>query len=182
MKILFYDRIQDSDAVDVLKSPALAEKLVDSSFTIVFNASQTIDCFGIGYTDATEITINGQTTTFTATGNKLNGLYILTTAITGTTLTITHDGTYMGRFAASQYVELGLSPAREPGFWNTSKPRKTLSGQIIEGTGGVVGRKMQVEVKYKIDSDAFEVIENGYNNELGLGYPVFILFDKAYNS
>jgi len=116
MKILFYDRIQDSDAPDSLKSASLADKLTDSSFVITFDASETINCFGIGNTDATEITINAQVISLIGIGKYKNGLYLLTTAITGTVLTISHNGTYIGRLAAGQYVQLGCSPAREPGF------------------------------------------------------------------
>ena len=182
MKILFYDRIQDSDANSKLKSAPLADKLTDASFVITFDESETINCLGIGYTDATTLTVNGETISLSAEGKYKNGLYILDTEITGTTLTITHNGTYIGRLAAGQYVELGLSPAREPGFWNTAVPRKTLSGQIIEGKGGVVGRSQQVDIRYKINKSDWEQIENGYNAELGRGYPMFILFDKEYDS
>ena len=181
MKILFYDRMQDSDANDKLKSAPLADRLVDSSFVITFDASETIDCIGVGYTDATTITINGEVVSLVGDGKYKSGLYILVTEITGTTLTVSHNGTYIGRLAAGQYVSLGLAPAREPGFWNTSKPRKTLSGQIIEGKGGVVGRYQQVDIRYKIDKTAFAQIENGYNNEVGRGYPMFMLFDNEYN-
>lgn len=182
MKILFYDRVQDSDANPKLKSAPLADKLVDSSFVITFDASETINCIGVGYTDATTITINGEVISLSETGKYKNGLYILITEITGTTLTVSHNGTFIGRLAAGKYVELGASPAQEPGFWNTSKPRTTTSGQLIEGRGGVVGRLQQVDIRYKFTREGLEQIESGYNAELGRGFPMFISFGKEYDS
>jgi len=181
MKVLFYDRLQDSNADDTLKSPSLSDKFFDSSFTVTLDATEDINCFGIGNTDATQITINSQVISLTGSGKYKNGLYLLTTALSTNTLTISHNGTYIGRLAVGEYIELCLSPGREPGFWNTAQPRRTLSGQVVEGAGGLTGRKCQVEVKYKINKTAFDEMENGYNAELGLGYPLFILFDRAYN-
>lgn len=182
MKILFYDRLQDSDAQAALISPSLADTLMDSAFVLTFDASETVNCFGIGNTDATTITINGQVISLSGTGKYKNGLYLLTTAITGTVLTISHNGTYIGRLAFGAYVELGLSPSREPGYTNTNEPRRTLSGQIVEGKGGLIARVQEVEVRYKVDSTAWTAIENGMNAEMGRGYPLFILFDREYNS
>lgn len=181
MKILFNDLIQNSDAPATLKSPALADILTDDAFVITLDSSGTVNCIGVGYTDATEITVNGETVTFSDTGNYLNGLYILDTPITGTTLTISHDGTFMGRFAAGEYVELGASQSQEPGFYSTSEPRTTLSGQTVEGAGGIAGREQQVDVKYKLTRVGMTNFEEGHRTQISKGFPVFVIFDIEYN-
>lgn len=182
MKILLYDRMQDSDAADSLISAPLADTITDTNFTITFDESETINCIGIGNTDATTITVNGEDISITDSGKYANGLYALSTEITGTTLTVSHNGTYLGRMAAGQYTELGLSPPREPGFVSTANPRMTLAGQVIKGAGGITKRVQQVDIRYKVDSDAFTAFQNGFDAELREGFPVFVLFDIEYDS
>jgi hypothetical protein len=172
MKILFYDLIQDSDAPATLKSPALADKLIDDGFTITLDDTYTIDCIGIGYTDATAITVNGELITIAG-----NGLYLLDTVLSTDTLTVAHDGTYVGRLAAGEYSKLGASPAREPGFYSTNNPRRTLSGQVVPGAGGITGRQIDIDVRYKFTRDIFDQIEAAYPDQLGKGFPVFVRFD-----
>ena len=109
-------------------------------------------------------------------------MYLLDTPITGTSIDVSHGGTFIGRFAAGEYSSLGVSPSREPGFYTTANPRKTLSGQVVEGAGGITGRKISVDVRYKIDRDIFEKMESAYQNQISRGFPFFILFDKEYNS
>lgn len=182
MKILFYDLIQNSDADDSLKSPALADTLLDASFTITLDATYNIDCIGVGNTDATEITINGETITFSETDKYLNGLYLLTTSLNTNTLTISHNGTYIGRFACGEYVELCASPSSEPGLWSTYEPRRTQSGQVIKGAGGIAGRKIQYDIRYKVNRNKFDIIEEAHIEQIGKGFPLFVLFDIEYNS
>jgi hypothetical protein len=106
-----------------------------------------------------------------------NGLYRIIPVITDK-ITITTDGSYIGRFAAGIAVDLPTAIAKEPGFASTAKPRKTLSGQIIPGAGGYAYRTVSVDVRYKIDRPAISQIETAYKGQIGLGYPYFLLFDK----
>jgi len=177
MKILFDDLIQRSDAPMPLKSASLADKLEDDSLVIVLDSSYEIDCFGVGNTDATEVTINGQTITL-GTNDEKNGLYLLDTSLNTDTINLSHDGTFIGRFALGKSRSLGASPSREPGFYSTSSPRITASGQVIPGGGGISGRKISVDFRYKIDQEIFEDIDNAYLGQISKGLPFFILFDK----
>lgn len=177
MKILFNDLIQNSDAPDSLKSPALSDRLVDDAFVITLTASATINCIGIGYTDATTVTVNGEAITFSE-----NGLYILTTELSTDTLTVSHNGTYIGRLAAGEYSKLGASMPREPGFFSTHKPRRTLSGQVIPGAGGITGRRIDIDIRYKFTKTIFDAVEAAFPGQIGKGFPFFVLFDIEYNS
>lgn len=116
-----------------------------------------------------------------ASGVVLNGLYSFLETSNTTRVEITHNGTYFGRIALGKYTELGCSPSREPGLWSTSEPRRTLSGQVVLGAGGVTGREIQVDVKYKVDSEDFATIEAGQREQFGTGLPIFILFDKEFH-
>ncbi|MDR1469348.1 MAG: hypothetical protein LBT00_08660 [Spirochaetaceae bacterium] len=56
MKVLFYDVIQNSNAPDSLKTPALADRLEYSDpVTVTFDFPRSIDAVGIGFTDAKAI-------------------------------------------------------------------------------------------------------------------------------
>lgn len=176
MRILIDDKIQGSDAAAALKSPALSDVYTQSPGTITLDDTYTIDCIGVGYTDATTITVNGEVVTLATT--EKSGLYLLTTTLTTATLTITHDGTYIGRLAAGQNRFLGAAPSREPGFYTTAEPRVTASGQVIEGAGGYTGRRIDVDFRYKITSDIYDDITAAYPTQLSRGYPLFIYFDK----
>jgi len=110
-----------------------------------------------------------------------NGLYLLDQEYTSSGFDITHNGTYLGRIALGVYTKLGCSPSREPGLYSTADARRTLSGQVVPGAGGIVGRTQQVDVKYKINRDKFDEIEAGYRSTIGQGYPIFVLFDDEYH-
>ena len=59
MKILVNDIIQNSDAPDALKSPALSDVFdVNEALTINFDGEKPIDCIGLGNTDGTYFTFN----------------------------------------------------------------------------------------------------------------------------
>jgi hypothetical protein len=106
-----------------------------------------------------------------------NGLYRIIPVVTDR-ITLTIDGTYIGRFAAGMAVDLPTAIAKEPGWASTAKSRKTLSGQVIPGAGGYTYRTVSVDVRYKIDKSALSEIEMAYHSQIGLGYPYFLLFDK----
>jgi hypothetical protein len=106
-----------------------------------------------------------------------NGLYRILPIVTDK-ITITIDGSYIGRFAAGMAVDLPTAIAKEPGFASTATNRKTLSGQVIPGRGGYSYRTISVDVRYKIDKSALSQIEMAYNGQIGLGYPYFLLFDR----
>jgi hypothetical protein len=57
MKILFYDIIQVSNAPSSLRSPALADRWGGSNLIITLDQPREINCIGIGYTDAKELTL-----------------------------------------------------------------------------------------------------------------------------
>src|SRR6056297_2193682 len=172
MMILIDDKIQASNAPAALKSPALADVSELTTFSITLAATETIDAIGIGGTDATTVTVNGQAITYIE-----NGLYMIDEITTGT-LTITHDGTYIGRLAAGKGRFLGAAPMREPGFYTTEEPRVTASGQVVAGAGGYTGRSIGLDFRYKIDSDIFDDFENAYASQIAKGFPFFLYFDK----
>ena len=60
MKILINDKMQFASGVPAeIKSPALADRYNASvTFTATFDDAEIVNCIGIGYTDATEITID----------------------------------------------------------------------------------------------------------------------------
>ncbi len=181
MKILIHDILQYSDAPSDLLSPALSDICYFTTIEIQLDKSRYIDSLGIGNTDATEVTINNQTFPLqslgVSPGNYKNGLYKITGQTTDT-LTISHNGTYMGRLAAGAARSLGCSPSREPGFWTTANPRTTLSGQIVPGAGGISGRQIQVKFTYKITEEIFRDFERAYPLFISRGYPYFVLFDE----
>ena len=179
MKILIDDKMQNSDAPDEWKSPSLADTSIDTSETITLDSVSDIDCIGVGNTDATTITINSEVVTLATT--QKTGLYILVTALNTSSLTISHNGTYIGRVAVGKYRDLYPSPAREPGFYTTQKPRLTASGQVVEGAGGVSGRELNLDFRYKFTLDIFNDIESAFTEQLAKGYPFFLYFDKETN-
>lgn len=180
MRILLNDIMQFASGVpDSIKSPALADiYTADIEFDATFSTSQTIDCVGIGYTDAASLIVdNGSTTrtvTITKTAPEQNGLYILDAAISGTDFNISHNGTFIGRVGIGTNRRLGVNPSMEPGFYTTSENRTTLSGQIIPGAGGFAGFRFEADVRYKIDSDVYNDIILAYNTQIMRGFPYFI--------
>lgn len=181
MRKLINDIVQYSDAPEAIKSPALADTYTTTPFIITLDDTYDIDCIGVGYTDATEITINGDVITLDTIQRNRSGLYLLTSQINTGVLTVSHNGTYIGRFGAGLSRLLGAAPSREPGFYTTAKPRITASGQVIEGAGGISGRKQGVDFRYKIDRDIFADFEAAFESQISRGFPFFILFDKEFH-
>ncbi len=182
MRILFDDLIQRSDAPSLLKSPSLADISEETSFIITLDATEQINAIGIGNTDATEFIVNGETIALdlAAPYNQYkNGLYLLTTQINTNTLTITHDGTYVGRISAGYCPRLKASKAREPGFTSTHQNRETLSGQTIPGAGGISRRRIDVDFRYQFDSAIWDQIAVAHPTQLAKGFPLFICFEEC---
>lgn len=187
MKILINDIMQIANGVpDAVKSPDLSDTYDDAvSFSITFDTPVTINCIGIGYTDATEVEITDGTTTVTITIDKPapyhNGLYLIDELTFeyeyGSEFTISHNGTFIGRVGIGTYHELGTNPTKEIGFYTTTESRKTLSGGTIPGVGGYSGRRFGADVRYKIDSDVYDDIEDAYPGQIMKSFPYFILTD-----
>ncbi len=176
MKILIDDKVQGSNAEDALKSPSLADVSIDTAFVLTLDAVYDITAIGVGNTDATEITVNSEVVSLSSI--EKNGLYDLVTALNTNTLTVSHNGSYLGRFAAGVSRSMGISPSREPGFYTTAKPRTTASGQVVEGAGGISGRRIDVDYRYKINEDILDDYESAYQAQISKGFPFFIWFNK----
>jgi hypothetical protein len=106
-----------------------------------------------------------------------NGLYEIPPVI-ASAVTIEIAGTYIGRFGAGKGVPLGTSLAKEPSFNTTEETRKTLSGQIIPGTGGYNFRSVGLDTRYKIGGDAMREIKAAWPGQIAKGFPFFLLFDS----
>jgi len=187
MKILINDKMQFASGVPAeIKSPALADRYNASvTFTATFDDAETVNCIGIGYTDATEIEIDDGITTpqiitlpvrTDITRKYNNGLYLLT-EMTSDTYTITHNGNYIGRVGIGEYRTLGTAPSKEIGFYTTTESRETLSGQTIPGAGGYYGRRFVADIRYKFDEDVYNDLETAYQTQIQRSYPYFILLD-----
>jgi hypothetical protein len=166
------------------------------TITMVFNAIQLLDIEGNtttpsytyeGGIDFLDYELDIESNIITGDGALAqsimiagNGLYRILPVVTDK-ITITTDGSYIGRFAAGMAVDLPTAIAKEPGLSSTAKNRTTLSGQIIPGRGGYTYRTLSVDVRYKIDKAALSQIGMAYNGQIGLGYPYFLLFDKEAN-
>jgi hypothetical protein len=181
MKILINDILQSSDAPEALISPALADTWEGTGITVTLDASRTFDCVGIGYTDATAVTVNGTEITIPTVSpypdSYKNGLFVLPSQ-TDDEVVISHDGTYIGRLALGTSRSIYASPSREPGFYTTSEPRVTAAGQVIAGAGGYSGRRIDLDFRYKIDRDIFQDIQDAYASQVSKGFPFFLYFDK----
>lgn len=191
MKILIYDKMQIATGVpDEIKSPALSDYYEDAvSFTATFETAEKIDCIGIGYTDATQVTVTNESgdsrsITISKSAPYQNGLYLLSSPIYvsdleyGGVLTITHNGTYIGRVGIGEYRKLCGNPTMEIGFYTTEKNRETLSGQVIPGSGGYSGRVFDFDVRYEIDIDnIYADIELAYAGQISKGFPYFMYTD-----
>jgi len=175
MRILFNDAIQYSDAPDALKSPALSETAsIADSLAITLDKDREINCIGIGNTDGSHFTVNGETLKFTE-----NGLYLLKTQTVSQLLIVT-DATFIGRIAAGIATRIGTAVAKEPAFASTSAPRRTLSGQVVMGLGGYNYRTLSLDSRYRVDEKAMSEMAEGYPH-IAKGYPFFIdLSDEAY--
>jgi len=184
MKILFNDIIQNANLNEYnynLKSPSLAEITTNivtannlNPIVISFDRPARINAIGIGNTDGTTFIVNGQTINFIG-----NGLYMIN-EINTSQLTISFNGTYIGRLAAGIGIDIPTSIRKEPSYCSTANPRITLSGQVIHGAGGYNYKIISLDTRYKIDSFAMSEIENGYTY-ISRGYPFFIdLTDEYY--
>ena len=180
MKILFNDILQFSNAPDALKTPALSETTVfNNPLTVQLNNEYKINAIGTGNTDGTyfDLSINDAIYHFNFAGN---GLYVLPITILASKISVISDATFIGRLAAGIGVNIPTSIAKEPGFNSTAEPRKTLSGQVIPGSGGYNYKTLSLDSRYKIGKIAMEEIKSGYKY-IGMGYPFFIdLADEAY--
>jgi len=94
-----------------------------------------------------------------------------------TEMTIDHNGTYIGRLAAGEYRQINTTPRKEIGFFSTNENRKTLAGGVIPGAGGYSGRKVDLDVRYKLTEDILEDIETAYPDQIARGFPFFMLLD-----
>jgi hypothetical protein len=52
-----------------------------------------------------------------------------------------------------------------------------LSGQTIPGKGGYSGRSIDLDVRYKIDSDTYDDIEKAYPYTISKSFPYFLCLD-----
>jgi len=175
VRVIFNDLLQTSDAPAALKTPALADTSTANGLTVTFPASAKYNAIGIGNTSAPEIIVNGQTITLEQPDT--NGLYMLPQEYEQNTVTLSISSEYtVGRIAVGFAHSVGLSPAREPGFWSTNNSRTTLSGQVIAGVGGVTGRKITVDVRYKLTREMVADIEAAYPSQIGRDFPLFVDF------
>ena len=187
MKILINDKMQFASGVPAeIKSPALADRYNTSdTFTATFDDAEIVNCIGIGYTDATEITIDGGITTSQIitlpvrndrTRKYNNGLYLLN-EMKSNTYNITHNGSYIGRVGIGEYRTLGTAPSKEIGFYTTTESRETLSGQTIPGAGGYYGRRFVADVRYKFTEEIYNDLETAYQTQIQRSFPYFLLLD-----
>jgi len=189
MKILIHDKMFMAENVpEEIITPALSDIYEDSNtFTVNFLTNEKINCVGIGNTDATVVTIENsdgdiRTITITQSAPYQNGLYLINTIYPGDDeyggiIKISHNGTYIGRVGIGEYRTLGTGITKEIGFYTTTETRKTLQGQIIPGAGGYCGRTIDVDVRYKIDSEIYEDIAKAYPSQIQKQIPFFLLFD-----
>lgn len=187
MKILIYDKMLDASGVpDEIISPALAD-IYDTATSFEFDLAEygLINCIGIGYTDAAQVTISNGTISrsisITQDAPYQNGLYLINDIYPGgeynLTFTISHNGTYIGRVGIGEYRKLNTAIEKDLGFYTTNENRETLSGQVIPGSGGYYGRRWNANVQYEIDSDIYNDILAAYSNQIMRGFPYFMLTD-----
>ena len=203
MIILFSDLIQESDAAQALKTPALSDTL-NLTYPLVINFPEPVEisAVGIGNTDgrffdfafigtddrgilSTQAGENiitdsgfalGVTSTVETAINIIYegaGLYPLGVNLSVKKIIITSDASFIGRLGAGRGVKICTSVAKQPGWNSTSEPRITLSGQIVPGAGGYNYRTLSLDSRYKMGPEAIREIIDGYK-EIGLGYPFFI--------
>ena len=86
-------------------------------------------------------------------------------------------GAKVHRIMAGYCPYIGISPSRTAGFDSTYQPRRTAAGQVMPGAGGVSSRTLEVDVRYKIDTEVFSLIEAGHQNSFGRGKPVAVGFE-----
>lgn len=181
MKILINDKMQSGSGVpDEIKSPALSDiYTADTEFTVTFDSAEVVNCIGIGYTDATQITITGESIPVNVTipTTYQNGLYVLDTELEDDEFTINHNGSYIGRVGIGEYRKLCGNPSMEKGWYTTEENRKTLAGQVIPGAGGYSGRMLGFDVRYEIDETIYDDIDDAYISQISKGFPFFLYLD-----
>jgi hypothetical protein len=104
-----------------------------------------------------------------------NGLYLFPESETRL-VKIKCDGSYIGRIAMGNAVNLKTSIPKEPTLVSTNKPRVTLSGQVIDGLGGYDYWRVSLDTRYKIDKEKMEEIIKGFPS-LSRGLPLFVSFE-----
>jgi hypothetical protein len=141
--------------------------------------SNEMDCIGLGGTDATQVIINGDIFINSPypTGFK-DGLYDIGQIVKANTITIDHNGSYMGRIAVGQCHDMPASPTREAGFYTNIKPRDTLSGQVIASAGGFGGWTQGIDFRYKIDREIYEDFQRAYTSQIMKSFPFFLDFNN----
>lgn len=143
------------------------------------SGSNEFDCIGIGGTDATQLIINGDIIINSPTDGAFPaGLYNIGQSVTASSMSIDHNGTYLGRIAAGECKEICISPSREPGFYTSVKKRTSLSGAVVPPAGGYGGEILGVEFKYKIDRDIYTDFQRAYVTQIMNGFPFFLDFDN----
>jgi hypothetical protein len=84
---------------------------------------------------------------------------------------------YVGRIGLGVIRDLPIYKQREPGLESTTKNRISVGRQVVRGAGGVVFRKIGVELKAKITEDIFNDLDAA-RFHLAETFPYFIEFDK----
>ncbi|MCL2127637.1 MAG: hypothetical protein FWH38_05225 [Treponema sp.] len=188
MKILFNDLLQNEPGLpEELKSPSLAEKIFYSGAGPVqfdLHNPVTINAIGIGghggISGVTVFDSGGSSAEAAICGEA--GLYLLDREITAVKIVFSVNGERprIGRLAAGISVNIPTAVAKEPGYASTSRPRRSLSGQVLPGLTGYSYRTLSLDSRYKIGGEALREIEAGYCY-IAAGYPFFIdLSDESY--
>lgn len=179
MKIIFYDLAQLSDAPAALLTAPLDDRWVGTSATIDISSPSAgvITGFGIGGTDATEVTINGETVLLDA--EERDGLYELVSAIdSASPVVFSHNGTYVGRLALGTVRALYGAPMHDQGFYTTQQNRVTATGAVVPGAGGYSGRRISLDFRYKFTETIYRDIEAAFPDQLARALPLFLWFDR----
>jgi hypothetical protein len=186
MNILFNDINQFSDAPKELISSSLADYYDNpTELEIMLNEPLIINCIGIGYMDSSSIQldlIDANDDSYTEIINfQNNGLYLLSKEYNDVKeIDITFSSSYIGRLALGTAVNLRTSIPKEPTLVSTSKPRVTLSGQVIDGLGGYNYWRVSLDTRYKINNDKLNEIIKGFPS-LSKGIPLFVSFEEEIN-
>jgi hypothetical protein len=179
MKILLNDIMQYSDAPADLKNPSLENMYhYVQPLTVTFDRERPVNCLGIGNTDATEIGLTFDGSAVVSVPIDGNGLYVFPESVTAQSVQVEINGFFMGRLAMGRAFTFGIAIAREPGFNSTHVPRTTLSGQVVEGSGGYAYRTISVDLRYKIGLDAILEIQEAFTPQIARGFPFFLSFEE----
>jgi len=171
----------DEGTIDGILSQPFYDGTIDGvpSQPLSVSGANQFNCIGIGGTDATQLIINTDII-INAPGDGVfdPGLYDIGQSITASQITISHNGTFMGRIAVGECQNLCISPSREPGFFTNVKSRTSIAGAVIPGAGGFGGQRIGVELKYKIDRDVYTEYQRAYVTQIMNGFPFFIAFNN----